>query len=383
MQQGEEKEAVTTSLLTHPIAIALWSFGCVCSVLIGQPWLSVFFGFIFVLTSFSYIWGRLSLRNLGYAVETSKSGIFPGQMIDITRTLHNGKMLPLIWLELLEPCDANGCIMPERQDDASYCTYGISMLKWHQSQSITDTWTARRRGVFCPGNAILRSGDGFGLCVESKPAKPDHEWMLAVYPKLVEVSVDMALRNMWDTRSSAYGYLEDLNLLRSVRGYLPQDPARRINQRLLARGQGLKVNQYEVVTPNALLFILDAYSFNGRDAELETALSILASLIVGLCRRGVQTGLTVPASNYFPEASVGPSSNEAELAHMLELLAAVGSENKLSHPPLAIVPELIGTVYYIAYSGDTISSIQLLAPFPQHKTRVLNYEGIREFQKET
>ena len=390
----ERTAAPSTNLLTNPYAIVLWFICCMVLAFVRQPELSVFFGFIFVLTLCAYTWGRYSLRCLEYSMKASKSGVFPDQTVDITRTLYNGKLLPLIWAELLEPCDPNGCLTPDKRfiikdptgDSvdpvdpavAHRCLYTFSMMKWHQALSVTDTWTARRRGIHRISSALLRSGDGFGLCVRSKPALIDPAWTLAVYPRLVDVSVDMVLRDMWDTRSSSYGYLEDISLLKSVRDYLPQDPARRINQRLLARGQGLKINQYEVVTPSAVMFILDAHSFAGQGDALETTLSILASLLVGLCGRGVNSGLAVPASAFFPESCVIPTSSEAELARMLALLAASDSKAKLRRPVPIPAPELIGAVYYIARSAETASSTRLLAPFPQHKTKLLIYEAYSE-----
>ena len=199
------------------------------------------------------------------------------------------------------------------------------------------------------------------------------EKRVAVYPKLVGVSVDKVLQDMWDTHSTLYGYLEDVTLLRSVRGYLPSDPAKRINQRLLARGQGLMINQYEIVTPTDVLFILDTASFAGQDPEhLETTLSVLASLLVGLCRRKIQVGLAVPASTYFPEMFVPPSSNEADLFHMLELLVVAEANGLPLRGPLPVdSPGLIGQTYYIAHRLDGTTSLKLLAPFPEHKTKLL------------
>lgn len=377
-----------STFLIHPIAIAVWLLFCVCSAFFGRAELSLFFGFIFAFASCSFIWGRLSLRNLEYDVSVPKTGVFPEQEITVTRKLYNGKLLPLIWLELLEPCDPNGCVAPgeefitenpyvqEGESEGKYhALYSFGLLKWRQTLKFSDTWRARRRGIHRIDRVALRSGDGFGLCARNKRIALEPAGRIAVYPALVDVSVEKILNDMWDTRSASNGYLEDITLIKNIRGYTPSDPAKRINQRLLARGQGLNINLYEVVEPNSVLFVLDAASFQKSDPDdLELTLSVIASLIVALSERGVQAGLAVPASDYFGQTCVEPSCGDTSLARMLELLAAAG----LNDPPLEWLdypaPELIGQTYYIVHSPESATSLKVLAPFPEHKTQFLAFE---------
>ena len=385
--QDDARVPASSGLLMSPLSIAVFLLASIIAAFYEQTGLSIFFGFVFTLTLSSHMWGRFSVHKLNYCVNAPAGGIFPGQTISITRTLHNQKLLPLVWVEVIEPCNPHGCLVPPQRfiiknpnaeaepapEDEYRCLYGFAMLKWYQSLSFTDEWTANRRGIHRIQAVTIRSGDGFGLYGRNKSVAFETARHFPVYPRLVDVSLEKILRDIWDTCSVSHGYLEDVTLLRSARGYLPSDPAKRINQRILARGGGLMVNQYEFVTPGSVLFVLDTTSFARRDPEhLETTLSILASLLVGLCRRGIQAGLALPSSAYFPETYLPPSSEEPCLLRMLELLAGVGPENTALPGSLPVAsPELIGQAYYIAYSFNKALPLRLLSGFPEHKITLL------------
>lgn len=355
-----------SSYLVTPFTIALWLVLCIWTTLAAYPLFAMFSGFIFALSLCSRIWGQFSLSGISYDLKIDRSGIFPGQEIMLTRTIYNGKMLPLLWLELQEPCSSD--------------SYMFSLLKWHQTLTFTDPWMAKRRGIYRISEVVIRSGDGFSLCVADSCIKLETMRQIAVYPMLTNVSVDALLNDMWDSRSRILGHLEDTTLMKSVRDYTARDPARYINQRLLARGQGLKVNQYEVVKPSDVLFVLDAASFKDHKSEyFERVLSILASLLTILSRRGINVGLIAPRSEYFAETTIAPSNSAADLILMLQLLAAAGQDD----PPLEnfsyhSAPEL-GQIYYIAYCEKSATSSQIIAHFPPHKARILTFEALEVF----
>ena len=398
MDSEKSGTVLQSSHLVHPITILFWLVVCFSSALAGYTPLAVFSGFVFVLSLCALLWGRLSLRGVRYELTVPRSGLFPGQSVTLTRTIYNGKLLPLLWLELFEPCDPDGPAVPDSglivptPDVSSYdsleapaeeppgdrwrCLYSFSLLKWHQALTFSDAWQAQRRGIHRIREVTVRSGDGFSLSAISRTLRLGATRQIVVYPRLTDVSVDAILNDIWDSRSASRGHLEDVTLLKSVRDYTARDPARRINQRLLARGGGLKVNQYEVVTPSDVLFILDAASFRGQVGEpFELALSILGSLITGLSRRGIHVGLLAPRSVYAPQTCIEPSSNEMELLRMLELLAGVSQDN----PPLKAarsdypVPERLGQAYYVTYSESAATSLQILAHFPPHKAQLLTF----------
>jgi uncharacterized protein (DUF58 family) len=372
-------------MITHPYILGLWLLACVLSAWKGWTAQSLFCGFIFAFFASSRLWGVLALRKVSLEVASPRTGLFPGQRLSISRVVKNDKLLPLLWMELLEPYDPKGCLKADKRylayredlgENNYYCLYSLAYVNSRQTVRFADKWLAVHRGVRRVDSVELRSGDGFGICPKSLRYPLEKACLVAVYPALVSVDVEAALRDIWDSFSSSAGSLEDALWIKSIRDYMPQDPAKRINQRLLARGQGLKVNQYEVVAPDEALFIVDAASFMGASAAFEESLSVLASLITGLQARGFKAGLLAPKSDYFPQTYVQPSSQTYDLARMLELLASVQVDN----PPLGKMDALSfanshGQVYYLTHSVDDASSLDVLDQFPEHKCQILAYMG--------
>lgn len=153
------------------------------------------------------------------------------------------------------------------------------------------------------------------------------------------------------------------------------------------------MNQYQVVTPDSVLFLFDAPSFAGAAEALEEALSTLASLLVALRRRGVAVGLALGKSAHFPARLVPPTGDEGELWPMLELLAGAGQGDGPPSAAALPAPELIGRTYYIAHSAGAATALAALVPFPAHKAQLLSWQGgeapagglpvraLRDFQK--
>lgn len=386
---GDERpRSALSAQFINPFTAAVLGVSAVVSAYFEQGALALFLGFACAFFLCAWLWGRASVKRLDYSLHLPAVGVFPGQKFTVERTIKNDKLLPLIWLELTEPCLPNGCALPEERflaedplateetpdEERYFCLYAFTLLKWKQTLRFSDEWTARRRGIHPIPSARIRSGDGFGLVVAARTFSFEAPRRMVVYPALVPVAEEKVLQEMWDSRSRTSGYLEDITLLRSVRPYQRGDAARRINQRMLARGQGLQVNQYQVVTPDSVLFLFDAPSFAGAPQALEEALSVLASLLTALRRRGVAVGLALGRSSHFPASCVAPTGDEQALWPMLELLAAVGAGDEPPARSLPVpAPELIGRTYYIAHSVGAATALSALAPFPPHKAQLLTW----------
>ena len=204
-----------------------------------------------------------------------------------------------------------------------------------------------------------------------------------VYPQLAHASAAGILNDIWDTRSETDGYLKDRTVIKSVRDYLPGDAARDVNMRLLARGQTLKTNVFETVTPDTVLFVLDTGSFRKSSSEIfERALSIVAALIDELTKRGVQAALMTPASKWSPETCTPPSALERDRYRMFELLAAasLNDEDFTEGPPLPT--DEPGRIYIVCAAADRLTIRLGAYPFPEHKTMCLEAEGTSESRYE-
>ena len=387
---------VESSYLTKPISIVGWLVLCVIAALFEKTPIALFLGFIFILTLASYLWARHALKNVDYIWRSDRIGVFPGQTFIVKRTIVNRKALPLIWVEIRESCEADDPAAPPSEfivmneeyaenKDTRIRTYErlytLSLVHWYGQVTFPDEWTAHRRGIMEVGEAIVRSGDGFGLCAVGRPFELPGGNRIIVFPNLVDVSVSSIINDMWETRSRTTGYLEDRTAIKSIRDYRTGDPVRNINMRLLARGQSIKTNVYEIVTPDAVLFILDPGSFRDTTSHVfEEALSVTTSLIDALSRRGIAVSLFVPTSKWYKETCTNPSCAESYRFEMFSLLAAASN---MDEPINGLPPdwvEEVGKIYYIAASSSKLTSPNLIGLLPEHKTRIMTPDELDKYR---
>ena len=381
----QNNSATETSYLVSVPAIIIWLVLCVIAVFFGNTPLAIFLGFISILALFSYFWAKYSLKYVNYRINVGKKFIFPGQTFTIHRIIENNKTLPLLWLELLEEFDIDDCALTSeefiiknvyREDEMDKTKYErlytFSLIKWNERIDFKDKWEAKHRGIIQIKTSEISSGDGFGLCKMKQDIEFDTKNRITVFPELIDVSIDKILNNMWDSRSAAKGYLQDRTIIKSTRDYLPGDPVKDINLRLLAKGLGLKTNVFEIVTPDSVLFILDPASFRRfHKNKFEESLSIIASIINKLTKRGINVSLLTPKSKWFEEGVSGGGKSEASVYAMLERLSAASTYDysfKESIDPAAFESM---QVYYAASGIKSATSLNVLSAFPDHKVNML------------
>ena len=390
--QSNNNKGVESSYLTRPVALIIWLGLCIVCVMFEKTQLALFLGFVLILTSISYFWAKFALKNVDLVRHSDRYGVFPGQTFSVSRTIVNKKALPLIWVEIHESCDLNEPAGPRPEfiishqinvgDEKNVINvyerlYTISLVHWFGKVTFPDEWTAHNRGIMRLGRADVRSGDGFGLTSVGKTFDFENDDRIVVFPTLYDVSVSSIVNDMWDTRSRTTGYLEDRSVIRSIRDYQAGDPVRNINMRLLARGQSLKSNVFEIVTPDTILFILDSGSFNNTPNPIfEDMLSVTASLIDALSRRGIAVALFTPASAWYAETCTDPSSTESGRYEMFALLAGVSKDDV---PINGVPPEWVeetGKIYCVSAGPSRMRSPGLLGFLPEHKVRMLTPDDI-------
>ncbi len=389
-------------IISRPV-LAVSLLLCVIAAFFGQTALAAALMFVFLLALAARVWAQLSARRLDFSIKSPAGGVFPGDEVDFELTAHNGKFMPLVWLELFAPVPQSSCMLPEdgrkpdewecptlEEEGASLDIVGekrFSFIMWYDTVSASMRWRAERRGIFSMNTWRLRTGDGFGLAqVELElPERDVRE--IAVYPKLVDVIPDMFLRNLWNSESGSRGVMEDPTVIRSTRGYMTTDSLKHINWRLAARGQPLTVNVFEDIMPKSVHFIVDGDSFAGRTPnsdELEDTLSILASLAVRLERSQVRCGLSLPAGKTSPPvnlfAAEGAQTGDllwAMAAYDLpELPAGLDRDSmtpEFNEPPVYDAANSAGRFYYVAYSSDSLTERTLLRALGGGITTVLTY----------
>ena len=376
-----------SSIFVKPPAIIVWLIICIVSILFDKAALGVFAGFVFLLALSSYMWARTALKDVDFDLAVDMKGMFPGQLFTVTRTIRNRKALPMLWAEIRESCGSSDCAAPQADviivkevvpDQGAEPVkvyerlYSLSYVKGHRSVRFRDKWAAKRRGIVELDASQLRSGDGFGLAAEGKKYEFSSPRRIVVYPRIAHTSVMEILNDMWDTRSESDGFLKDRTIIKSVRDYLPGDAARDVNMRMLARGQGLMTNIFETVAPDTVLFVLDTGSFRRSAPEVfERALSIVASLIEGLTKKGIKVALMTPASKWFCETCTFPSSCEAGRFEMFELLAAASLDDADFTPEICLPVNEPGRIYIVCSEESRLTTPDACLPFPEHKVLCL------------
>ncbi len=373
----------SSRLVSLPVLITCLVLAAL-SAFAGQTALAGVLLFLFVLGGVARLWAAASVQRVQLTLSTRSRGLFPGESIELTCEVHNNKLLPVVWPELFFPLDKRLCLVPRssrapddwevtrlREENASTELVGeerLPLLLWYERARFTTTWTARRRGVYSTGCWRLRTGDGLGLALVERPIPKEDARQLVVYPRLVPVSPELFLRNLWNADTGARGMMQDPTIIRSTRDYMTTDPVRQINWRLAARGQPLTINVYEDILPRSVHFILDGDSFFGQEEALEETLSILASEIVRLHGHQVRCGLSLSAGES------GPAANwfAAETPYvLLQALAAwqpappvwdeeagrmTASVSVFAEGPIYDAAKRTGRFYYLCHSTDGLAA---------------------------
>ena len=305
-----------SSYLVSLGAIIFFLLAAIVTAYFGYLLLSGILLFLFILSVVARIWGALAMKNVTLRVAADRTMLYPGEKAEILYTVENGKILPLIWMELAQDMPDRRCIMPEsgfEEDerlvfDNETPSRKIPILKkgfsFIMGNSVTETptvWCAACRGRYKASGLFLRSGDGFGLARTASDFSADDVPVLYVFPRHIPVDISLMLRDQWDCATGRRGYAEDMTVLRGLRQYQDTDSWKRINWRIAARSDEIQVNLFETVQPRSAYFVFDGESFFGLSdgfSGLETALEILGSLIADLYAAGVPCGLSLPHSKY-------------------------------------------------------------------------------------
>ncbi len=364
----------------------------------------------FLLAGGARLWSRMALHNVSMQVVAQSDGVFPGQELTFDVKLHNGKLLPLVWLELCFPLDKTLCLLPEdtrapdelelaalREQGLSEKLVGEKRLPfcaWYETMTVSSRWSAERRGIYNTSCWSLRTGDGFGLTQVERAISASDAGEYAVYPALVPVCTDLFLRSLWNVDTGSRGMLQDTTLIRSTRSYQSGDNLKHINWRLTARSLPLTVNVYEDIQPRSIHFLLDGESFGGENAQwdaLEDALSILGSELVALNEAKMNCGITLCRGTGAPIHVPGAENNLRELLRALAAYqpAQPVKDEKTNQvirqtavfPRERVLQSLsrVGRFYYITRDCESLTNQPLLQYLDSTVMTILTWEHCKAF----
>lgn len=281
--------------------------------------------FLLVLTILPRLWSRHALRSLSGSI-TGLERAFPGEEIELNLELSNSG-LPLPWLEI--EIEVPYRLATGRK---AHSPYTWERLRWvtalgrGQVISWRHTLEARARGDYRLGPLRLRSGDMFGL-FPREMAFP-HFHSLLVYPRIFPLSkLGLPLRALLGEKATPRSIYEDISRVAGVRDYRYDDSFKHIHWKASAAHNKLQTRQYESSTSLKLLLILDVHSFPEEDEEFEHAVSTVASLAYEAERQGFAVGLI---TNSEPEVQIATGSGQNQLMQILESLARITAESRVS-----------------------------------------------------
>jgi len=322
-------------------------FVAIVAVLFGVTNLYLMAAILWLIPAVSYLMGWLMLEGLE-CERTLPLSATVGESVELTYTLVNTGRLPKFYL-LVRDTLPRGVVLAAGPPPL---VLGLWPGETRETKCFIET---RQRGVFGLGPASVFSTDPLGLQTFFRKLPTVSE--LVVYPDV------LPLRDSWLSGTAA-GIRGGANALvrgdgddfYGVRDYGPGDELRRVHWRTTARTGKLAVTEYAQGVTLDVTVALDlyqgAYKGTGSDefSALETAVSLAATLLADLLRRGHTVRLLTAGSQ-----DGGPAARSVEdmplfletlarvQADSLQPLAEVLAEDRASSPRqaalLAITPD--------------------------------------------
>ncbi len=278
---------------------------------------------IFYLFAGVYLLSRFWVGRIKRSLQTDlrfPSRVFPGDRVTLELTVKNAGWLPIPWVEMVEPLP--GELSPSWQPDLIH-------LNPNQAQTVSYSFTPRRRGYYRIGPLKVSTGEVFGIVPRlRKQFSPDY---LTVYPRIVPLQeLSLPTRSPLAALPSKWPLFEDTSRVIGVRAYASGDSPRDIHWTASASAGQLLVKRYQAaVARDTLIFLdLNADNYKERIAGPELAIVCAASIAYHIAiREELPVGLAMQAEDPLTDAQetfhLPPRSERAHLMHILEVLARV------------------------------------------------------------
>ena len=279
-------------------------------------------------------WPRYAFRRLSYTRRLARRRAFIGDEVDYRITVENGKLLPMIWLDISDAFPiglrTGGTHRRGVGAEAELDHRITASLLPYQRVTWRYRIQCRARGYHRIGPARLRSGDMFGISA-TELTVPDVEYLL-VYPRIVDLRRTMLLweRPLGASRGQRR-LQDDPTRFVGLRDYQPSDPLKHIDWKATARHGKPETRVFEPAATRQLLIALNARTgdaaWQGSNRRLfERAVTVAASVAEYAHREGCTFGLVSNAVASYSSKwlSAPPGSGPLQLERILEALAMAG-----------------------------------------------------------
>ena len=289
---------------------------------------------LLLIVAVSTIWRNLALSGVTYQRSFDRSHVFPGEPVEMTVTVTNGKSLPLTWLrmsDILPVSPETDNVISQASTKASEKYILINSYSMHSRELVSRAVTLQfpTRGTYTLGPITFQSGDVFTLFTIERT----HNYLskIVVYPTIEEIEeLGLPAKEPFGELKVLTSLFTDPIKTRGIRDYQPQDRFRDVHWKATARRGELQTKIYDPSTGMTLAVFLNVATMTrhwlGFYPELmEKAISVAASM----ANYGVEQGwgVGVYANGSFPGSDqpirVPPGRSPNQLTHILEALAAV------------------------------------------------------------
>ena len=279
------------------------------------------------------MWRRFGLRRVTFARHIGPDRAFPDDVVSISLTLENRKLLPLAWLNLSDrfPVGLNyGDLELNPSSEPNQYTFDSLVSAW-PFERVEHRFEAhcRKRGRYRFGPATLTTGDPFGFAMRHRAESHTND--LLVYPRILPIAhFGLPASHPFGEAPPVGLVPEDPLRFLGTRQYVPGDPPQQIHWRATARTNRLQSKTYERSANASLGIFLDLLGDpkpNDDDDEMnrEWAISAAASIAAYGLDGEREVGLVsnAPLVGGARSVRVTSSRQRAQLMHILELLAQI------------------------------------------------------------
>ena len=299
-----------------------------------------------LLNSDTLVFATLAAAALAAVVVTTRRHVFSsvafertlsrrvvswGSELEITMTVANAKLLPLLWVQVrdewpagLEPLGFALRPLVHRRAQAFVQTVSV---RWFERLRRRYRVRCTQRGLHRFGPVELEAGDPFGIAGVARTLEARED--VAVLPKVLDIpGFELLVGHPLVEQTVAYSLTSDPTALRGVRLYRAGDPLRAINWRAAARLGALHTNEFDPTSLAAVRLLLDVggsrYDWEAVEPErLELLCVVTASLAAAFAGHGFGVGLASNVRLTRDARSVDIEPAEGALPQVLETLARV------------------------------------------------------------
>ena len=231
-------------------SISIFSLLIVCGFALGEGFLVGLGVMGNLMIGIAWAWNRLSLEDVKYTRVISSNRAFAGESLQLRISISNDKPLPLSRVKAMDYIPADVRVLGATTDatanpDSRKLVHSCA-IGWYETVEWNYEALFPHRGHYPVGPVELQSGDLFGLF--KSEALEQLVTHVLVYPNKAPIPVGMInlspKKPVGELRTRSWIF-HDSTRFAGIRDYRFGDSVRHVDWKATARGQTLKVREFE------------------------------------------------------------------------------------------------------------------------------------------